>query len=199
MSHPSPPLGQSLSPPSNGQKTSVPSSPEDWKEMKDPRTGRSYWVNHVTKQMSYNPPVLKTSPPSGGAKSGLGKQSAGRRRRGTCGTCLAACVRARRGGALSAGSACAGLSRLDELLERYEKITEQNRAMQNEKDELDKLAQDRRASPALIKTQTPRAQRGAAPPPSADYCSSRRPRLQTRHRFRTGGHFYSPRENDMTV
>jgi len=47
----------------------------DWKEMHDPKTGRKYWVNHSTKQMSYNPPTATKSPESVAAetsKAGLG-------------------------------------------------------------------------------------------------------------------------------
>jgi hypothetical protein len=146
-----------LSPALSRQKTSVQSSPEDWKEMKDPNTGRSYWVNHVTRQMSYNPPARKTSPPSSGANNALGKHSPG-----TCSHVLPARLHAMRARALSAVSACSGLSRLDELLERYEKITAQNRTMKEEKVTTEP---DTLASPLLIKTQATHAQRGAAPPP----------------------------------
>ena len=43
--------------------------------MHDPKTGRKYWVNHSTKQMSYNPPTATKSPESAAAetsKAGLG-------------------------------------------------------------------------------------------------------------------------------
>ena len=82
MSHQqSPPAAHGQSPSgvmaSGVQTPKQTSSPGDWKEMHDPKSGKKYWVNHLTKQMSYNPPSRQSSPPSAdaGAKGALGKSS----------------------------------------------------------------------------------------------------------------------------
>jgi len=47
--------------PHEGSAAQTP--PSDWKEMLDPKSGKKYWVNHFTKQMSYHPPAASKSPP----------------------------------------------------------------------------------------------------------------------------------------
>ena len=80
MSAASPPVGRDQSPSGvtasiTTPKQSPTASPGDWREMHDPNTGKTYWVNHFTKQMSYHPPSRHTSPPTAdaGGGSGLGK------------------------------------------------------------------------------------------------------------------------------
>jgi len=41
----------------------------EWQEMRDPKSGRSYWINHNTKQMSYSPPQR---PPADAPGSSIG-------------------------------------------------------------------------------------------------------------------------------
>jgi len=125
-------MGDQKHSPHEGSVAQTP--PSDWKEMLDPKSGKKYWVNHFTKQMSYHPPAASKSPPQ-------------------------PAIDANFKGAL-------GLSRLDELLERYEKITTQNCSMQSAPSGIAASeAQNNEASPpAIIKSGAVRAQRSAAPP-----------------------------------